>query len=229
MPWALGRRGVCKILTIRLAEFDSQTRYATIKYGSLVKQANTADLESAAERLAGSTPVGATEESYGIINGMSTKYTKEVLQDAVDNSLSFAGVLRHLGLKQAGGTQHHIIKKIKSFGIDTSHFMRQAHNKGKPSPKRKSAESILVLKTDGSNKAKTNQLRRALLESGVEHRCKECGLSNTWNNKPITLEIDHIDGNWLDNRIHNLRFLCPNCHSQQSTTNMPHKHSNKAT
>ena len=46
--------------------------------------------------------------------------------------------------------------------------------------------------------------------------CSECGISN-WNNKPIVLEVDHIDGNYLNNNIDNLRAICPNCHSQTDT------------
>ena len=46
------------------------------------------------------------------------------------------------------------------------------------------------------------------------HKCVECGLKDSWQNKPINLELDHINGIRSDNRLENLRFLCPNCHSQ---------------
>ena len=60
-------------------------------------------------------------------------------------------------------------------------------------------------------------LRKALNEYvGMEYKCVHCSIS-TWNDKPITLEIDHINGDNSDNRIENLRYLCPNCHSQTST------------
>ena len=153
------------------------------------------------------------------------KYTKELLQIAVDNSLSFAGVLRNLGLKQAGGTQSHITAMIRRNSIDTSHFTGSRWNKGREQPHlRRSANDILVLLPNGSNRTKTYQLRRAMTESGVLYSCAECSTGNEWNNRELVLEVDHVDGDSLNNRINNLRFLCPNCHSQQKDTNRPHKY-----
>ena len=153
-----------------------------------------------------------------------SKYTKEVLEEAAQNSESIAGVLRYLNLRQAGGTQSHIAKKLKSFDIDTSHFTGKGHNKGKVSPNRKTPETAFVVLPEGSHKAKTHMLRRVLIEDGVEEICNHCGLGKIWNGKPITLEINHIDGNWLNNLKENLEFVCPNCHSQDTHTNMPHKY-----
>lgn len=68
-----------------------------------------------------------------------------------------------------------------------------------------------------SARAKPHLLRRALIESGVPHRCAECGLAATWRGRPLTLHVGHIDGRADDCRAHNLRFLCPNCHSQTAT------------
>lgn len=63
----------------------------------------------------------------------------------------------------------------------------------------------------------TNKLRKRLIREEVfEHKCNKCGLTK-WNNKPIPLELEHINGINNDHRIENLELLCPNCHAQTST------------
>jgi len=59
-------------------------------------------------------------------------------------------------------------------------------------------------------------LRRYITEARG-NTCSECGLHAMWNNKPLKLHLDHIDGDRKNNRIDNLRLLCPNCHTQTST------------
>jgi len=71
-----------------------------------------------------------------------------------------------------------------------------------------------------NNKVKFNSsyLRIRLINDGVlKNECAECSNNGIWNGKPITLEIDHINGDNNDNRLENLRVLCPNCHSQTPT------------
>jgi len=149
------------------------------------------------------------------------KYTKEVLQEAANSSTSYAGILRVLGIKQAGGSQSNIIKACSVLGVDVSHFTGQSWSKDRTFKKR-AVEEILVVLPEGSHRPKTKTLLNCIKAKEVPYSCSECGLGNIWNGKSLTLEIDHISGDWLDNRLENLRFLCPNCHSQQET-NKPYK------
>lgn len=144
-------------------------------------------------------------------------YTTAQLKEAVAASTSFVGVLRHLGIPQAGGSQAYLARRIRREGIATSHFLGQAHLRGVPSARRSTADDVLTVRPPGSARVKTPILRRVMIESGVLRECSGCGLPPTWRNEPLTLVIDHINGDWLDNRLPNLRFLCPNCHAQTAT------------
>src|SRR5436305_406641 len=145
------------------------------------------------------------------------KYTKEILEDAVRASRCVRDVLRYLRLKPAGGTHTHIVRRIKAFAIDTSHFLGQAANQGPfhNCGRRSTWQEILVLRQSG-NRQKTHRLRRALMEIGREYRCEAegCSLAGEWLGKTLVLHLNHKNGNWLDDRADNLQFLCPNCHSQ---------------
>ncbi|KJS56421.1 hypothetical protein VM98_06990 [Streptomyces rubellomurinus subsp. indigoferus] len=146
-----------------------------------------------------------------------TIYTKELLQEAVTACHSVAGVVRYLDRRQAGGTQAHIGRRIKDLGIDTSHFTGQAHGRGKHSPTRISADQLLVQRPQGAKRIPGTRIRRALAELGRPELCEDCGTGPEWRGRPMTLEVDHINGDWSDNRPENLRLLCPNCHSVTPT------------
>jgi 5-methylcytosine-specific restriction endonuclease McrA len=139
------------------------------------------------------------------------KYTEEVLSDAVAHSTSVAGVLRYLSLNQAGGTHAHISRMIKKFEIDTSHFVR--HQNGS-SGRRRTADDILVRIPYGAKRTSPPLLRRALAEISRPYRCAMCLNPGRWRGRPLGLEVDHIDGDYHNNLAQNLRFLCPNCHTQ---------------
>jgi predicted RNA-binding Zn-ribbon protein involved in translation (DUF1610 family) len=147
----------------------------------------------------------------------SSKYTREVLADAVAASVSIAGVLRHLGVPWSGGMHAHISRRIKFFELDTSHFTGSGHNRGLISPDRLTPDQILIVRPAGSRRTAPYLLRRALVETGVPYLCSTCGISGEWNGLPLILHVDHVDGNYLDSRPGNVRFMCPNCHTQTAS------------
>ncbi|MDC3724887.1 MULTISPECIES: HNH endonuclease signature motif containing protein [unclassified Rhodococcus (in: high G+C Gram-positive bacteria)] len=149
--------------------------------------------------------------------GKRIGYTKELLEEAVAASVSTAGVLRHLGLRAGGGSYVVVKRRIEAYGIDTSHFRGMAHQKGRPARNRLHWSDVLTAAPAGTNRKETRTLRRALLEYGRAHECETCGIGPEWLESPLMLHIDHVDGNPNDSRPHNLRFLCPNCHSQTPT------------
>ena len=71
------------------------------------------------------------------------------------------------------------------------------------------------LKVESGNVTNHRMVRQYLIERNI-YECSECGIKN-WNNKPISLQLDHINGNNKDNRLENVRWLCPNYHSQTDT------------
>ncbi|MET0494590.1 MAG: hypothetical protein ABW000_15825 [Actinoplanes sp.] len=145
------------------------------------------------------------------------KYTREMLSEAVAASTSMAGVLRYLGMPQNGGAHAHLRRRVDKLGIDTSHFLGSGHLRGVPHPSRRTAAEILVLRPQTGSREKPPALRRALTEIGRPYLCAECGIGETWNGRPLVLQVDHIDGQMWDCRPENVRFLCPNCHSQTAT------------
>lgn len=157
---------------------------------------------------------------------MPRKYTKEKLEEAVKNCSSIAAVIRYLGLNWNGGLHAHIRKQIQYFNIQWPHYKGIANNYGinHKGPKRLECDEILV-KGRISRRESTKRLRRALMHSGREYRCEKCNNAGIWCDKILTLHIDHIDGCWSNNEIQNLRFLCPNCHSQTETFSSKKTHS----
>jgi len=144
---------------------------------------------------------------------MNRKYTKENLQEAVDNSKSFADVARIFGLKPSTGGHSNVISLIKNFEIDTSHFTGQGWSKGKVLGYKHSLEQYLT----NEKSITSHRLRLRLLDEKVfEHICMFCNLSE-WLGEPIPIELDHINGDKKDNRLDNLRLLCPNCHTKTET------------
>lgn len=144
------------------------------------------------------------------------KWTREILQEAVSASTNMCEVLRHLGLGVVGGHHTHISRRIKAYGIDISHF-RVPTQRGKTRRPR-TPESLLVEQAPAqARRIPSDRLKGAMTAMGVAERCALCRTDGIWRGRPLPLEVDHIDGNWRNNRIENLRLLCPNCHATTDT------------
>jgi hypothetical protein len=139
------------------------------------------------------------------------------LRDLVQRSTSYADVMRGLGL-DVNDTNHRRIRRAATrLGLDTSHFKRRAWARPERPASEPISNRVLVVLPSDAGRTNRSQLHRALTELGVPYACETCGNTGEWLGRPITLQIDHVNGDWRDNRRENLRYLCPNCHALTET------------
>lgn len=138
-------------------------------------------------------------------------YTKQQIEDAVKKSVSWAGVMKILNPSaEYKGSQSNIKKTAVKMGIEFPHFTGQAWNKGKTSVNKKPLEYYL-----GGGFIRSNELKKRLVREGLKKWiCESCDNEN-WMGEKIPLELHHKDHNPTNNKLENLKLVCPNCHYKE--------------
>lgn len=151
---------------------------------------------------------------------MKLYYSKDVLEPIIKGSKTWSEVCRKL-CRCLGGTT---VNALKANAVE--HNLSYAHFVGRRAASlyRVSPEHVLQLNSNYSR----SKVKSALLELDVyPYICRNCKLGPEWMGQPLTLILDHINGDGEDHRVENLRFLCPNC-NEQLPTNKGKKHLGKS-
>lgn len=144
----------------------------------------------------------------------TSKYTKEMLENAVSSSNSMRDVLRKLELPITGGSHTLIKKKIIEHNVDISKLTGARKTESGWEFEAVPLEQVMIEHSTYSR----GHLKNRLLKDGIiENKCAICGQIPEWNGIKLVMVLDHINGVNDDHRKENLRMLCPNCNSQQET------------
>ena len=153
-----------------------------------------------------------------MVNWHKRRYTQEEFIQAWLNSKTLGEVARRLGCNHSGGGYVVLRRAAQELNLSTAHMIDYGLNTG-PGYNHFKFIPLSEILVENSTYTSIARLKIRLLREGLlEARCyaEDCGLTE-WKGKPISLQLDHINGNNFDHRIENLRLLCPNCHSQTDT------------
>jgi hypothetical protein len=135
------------------------------------------------------------------------RYTETELRAAVGDARCLSDVLRHFGLRAAGGNFRVLRSYLERWAISTDHFDENAARRGRARASRPLAE-VLVPRSGYSRR----RLKERLYSEGIKQRaCELCGQGEDWRGRTMSLVLDHVNGVHDDNRLENLRIVCPNC------------------
>ncbi len=139
-------------------------------------------------------------------------YTEAELRAVVPGATNLTQVLRHFGLRPAGGNHRPLRRWVDEWGIPTDHFV------GTPvGPPRREPIPLDEVLVAGSTYQRA-MLKRRLFDTGLkQRRCEMCGQGETWHGRRMSLILDHVNGVADDNRLENLRVVCPNCAATLAT------------
>ena len=138
------------------------------------------------------------------------------LKKAVKNSRSLREVIIRLNLVPAGGNYEQVQTQITFLKLSIVHFQGKGWRKGSKIPI-VPALPLKEIMVAGSHYQSFKLKKRLFAEGIKEQKCEECGWAKRSADGRLPLELDHINGDRHDNRVENLRVLCPNCHSLQPT------------
>ena len=141
------------------------------------------------------------------------KLTDKEFIDLVKSSLNISEVLFKLGYTTKGNSWGYSQVKQRMADLKLSGSDFRGKSASSPKNVNKSAEDLFC---KGSKHSRTVLRKTVIRENLIPYKCAICGITE-WNGKTLSLELDHINGENNDNRLENLRFLCPNCHSQTTT------------
>lgn len=146
---------------------------------------------------------------------MKDKYRKENLLQVVKISKSFKDVCRKLNICTTGNNFYTVKKYIEIHNIDTAHFLTQKEHLNKIHEIKKPSNKEIFCENSPFNTYRVK--KRIIKENLIKYQCAICSNNGEWNQIKLVLQLDHIDGISNNNVLSNLRFLCPNCHSQTDT------------
>lgn len=162
--------------------------------------------------------VGVKAKEFGLKVKYKPTFTKEELQDAVNKSYCISNLIENLN-KTYTGTYVRIIKKyLINYNIDVSHFDPHKKNKERIMRGEVQKKNPIEHYLQYGSKINSNGLKNKLYKEGLKQRlCEKCGQGEEWRGDKISMILDHINGDPKDNRIENLRILCPNCNAALPT------------
>jgi len=150
------------------------------------------------------------------MRGKLRTWTDAQFVAAVTANTNFTDVIRALGLRPAGGNHRTMRKHAVRLGLGTSHFTLERRLRGLNAvrnARRLTTADVFC----APSRVRSAALRRFAKRLIHPMRCARCRNTGVWRRKPLTLQLDHVNGVYDDNRLENLRWLCPNCHSQTAT------------
>ena len=137
-------------------------------------------------------------------------FSNEEFENIVKTSFSIKEVGQKLGyISNSGDLSNKIKQKIENLKISTAHFTTKT-------PIKRSEENIFIENSTASQRTLRDWYKKGKY---TEYKCSICGQEPVWQGKELTLILDHVNGNNKNDRLENLRWVCPNCNQQLDTTN----------